>query len=585
MFPTWNCILKHREVIRFACGLAAGDQSILEFVYETLTQHCRQQADTNDIGMWLLDQCNSFPRSLSEEISELVSIDPLHNRFINYINAFDTTISIPSRFYVFNPGRVYMFNDTIDSSTMKYVVNEYDRSSNNADDLPSECAIYRMKGNDELWNTMKVIQQIRRHQEVVISHLVLSSFIGSDNDSGLDLDGLQITHARSLKFEWCTFPRNSFIHLVQQLNGCEILTHLDLRGTLGIPIEFGQALATMRSLEVLDLRRCQMETAVSSAVLEGLSKSAKLRNLEFSNNTLTGCLSKLFNGSDDHTFEFLERLSLDHTKLSRDDHTCLSVAANDGKLPKLQKLRLPYNTLTDCMADLMGPVEFSGFKSLTVLDLTKTKLNKGDIEQLNSAARVHKLTKLTYLYLSHNWLTDCMQALLKNPTRSLFESLETLWMTYASLSKIDIITLSTAMRDGILPKLRFLHLEGNCLTECMGDFLGVFDDHPFRLAELNLKSSQLAKTDLEDISFAVNSNKFPELVYLNIGLNDKSNSQNTVKGLIKTCIAKYSREPSLKDQDDEQAPMRLWFSGSRFRSKFCKRMTSLCQKCQIDLRI
>ena len=387
----------------------------MEFVYETLTQHCRQQADTKDIGKSLLDQCNSFPRSLCEEISESVSTDPLHNRLINYINAFDTTISIPSRFYVFNPGRVYMCNDAIDSSTMKYVVNEYNRSSNNADDLPSECSIYRMKGNDELWNTLKVIQQIRKHQEVVISHLVLSSFIGSENESGLDLDGLQITHARSLKFEWCAFPRNSFIHLIQQLNGCEMLTHLDLRGTLGIPVEFGQALATMRSLEVLDLRLCQMKTPVSGAVLAGLFKSCKLRILEFSNNSLKGCLSKLLNGSDNHTFEFLERLFLDHTKLSQNDLACLSVAANDGKLPKLQKLHLPCNTLRDRMADLLGPVEFSGFKSLIVLNLTKTKLNKSDMEKLNSAARVHKLSKLTNLYLSHNPLTDCVQALLRNP--------------------------------------------------------------------------------------------------------------------------------------------------------------------------
>ena len=42
---------------------------------------------------------------------------------------------------------------------------------------------------------MEVIQQIRKHQEVVISHLGLSSFIGSENESGLDLDGLEITHA------------------------------------------------------------------------------------------------------------------------------------------------------------------------------------------------------------------------------------------------------------------------------------------------------------------------------------------------------------------------------------------------------
>ena len=364
-----------------------------------------------------------------------------------------------------------------------------------------------------------------------------------------------------------------------------MLTHLDLKGTLGIPVEFGQALATMRSLEVLDLRLCQMKTPVSGAVLAGLSKSCKLRILEFSNNSLKGCLSKLLNGSDNHTFEFLERLFLDHTKLSQDDLACLSVAANDGKLPKLQKLHLPYNTLRDRMADLMGPVEFSGFKSLTVLDLTKTKLNKSDMEKLNSAARVHKLSKLTNLYLSHNPLTDCVQALLKNPTQSMFESLETLWMTDASLIKIDVMALSRSIRDGILPKLRVLHLEGNCLTECMGDFLGDLDDYQFRLVELNLRNSQLTITDLKNINFAVNSNMFPELTYLNIGLHDESNSQNAVERLIKICMAKYSREPSLKDQDHEEAPMRLWFSGTTFHSSFCTRMKSLCQKCQIDLRI
>ena len=79
MFPDWHTILKHREVIRFACGLTTESQSVLEFVYDNVQKKLMESENIDDGLAGFLD-------SLWQEVPDKNISDPLHNRFINLIS-------------------------------------------------------------------------------------------------------------------------------------------------------------------------------------------------------------------------------------------------------------------------------------------------------------------------------------------------------------------------------------------------------------------------------------------------------------------------------------------------------------------
>ena len=72
--------MKNQEVIKYACALTGNKGGLLEYVYTLLTEYILKQTD---ISKHMFDSEAHFLKSLMKEAS--LSIDPLHNKYINYI--------------------------------------------------------------------------------------------------------------------------------------------------------------------------------------------------------------------------------------------------------------------------------------------------------------------------------------------------------------------------------------------------------------------------------------------------------------------------------------------------------------------
>ena len=117
MFTSWNDIVKYREVFRFALGLSKSKETIMDFIYTNLIQYVTEQSE---LRKYLLDNEASLLTDMFAEISDNLTFDPIHNKYINYttetVSLYDQyvnpttphqTIHIPSRLYVVGPGIDY----------------------------------------------------------------------------------------------------------------------------------------------------------------------------------------------------------------------------------------------------------------------------------------------------------------------------------------------------------------------------------------------------------------------------------------------------------------------------------------------
>ncbi len=116
-----------------------------------------------------------------------------------------------------------------------------------------------------------------------------------------------------------------------------------------------------------------------------------------------GDLNKLFYAQEHPGFTGLETLGL--CNCGEEDAICFSDFAKTGRLPHLKRLDFSKNTLTGCLRHLFGGPDHPGFPSLEKLYLSETHLNREDVESLIEAVRAGKLPKLNKLSLSHNDLS------------------------------------------------------------------------------------------------------------------------------------------------------------------------------------
>ena len=93
--------MKHQEVLKFAYGLAGDAGTILEFIYQELIKYLVECVQLPD---HLLERETEFLGSVLKEAPHQVNIDPLHNKYVNYVTASDARVFIPSQVYIFGPG-------------------------------------------------------------------------------------------------------------------------------------------------------------------------------------------------------------------------------------------------------------------------------------------------------------------------------------------------------------------------------------------------------------------------------------------------------------------------------------------------
>ena len=139
------------------------------------------------------------------------------------------------------------------------------------------------------------------------------------------------------------------------------------------------------------------------------NKLPKLRNLDLSENTLTICLSRLLPNPHPGLHE-LEMLDLHNTKLNKDDLQHFSHITQSNKLPKLRNLNLSENTLTGYLSSLL-PDPHPGIPKLQLLRLTYTAVNKDDLQHLKHLVQYGKLPNLSDLNLERNELFQMKEEL------------------------------------------------------------------------------------------------------------------------------------------------------------------------------
>ena len=84
----------------------------------------------------------------------------------------------------------------------------------------------------------------------------------------------------------------------------------------------------------------------------------------------------------------------------------LALAVKQGKLPRLEKLILESNKLSDHYNDLLGGTEHPGFQSLKELYLRDTNPSKADMAHLTKAVKDGKFDKLKCLDVRSNSLGE-----------------------------------------------------------------------------------------------------------------------------------------------------------------------------------
>ena len=263
-------------------------------------------------------------------------------------------------------------------------------------------------------------------------------------------------------------------------------------------------------------------------------KLPKLRILDLSQNTLTGCLSTF--APDPHPgLPELQWLHLKSTSLNKDDlQHLLSIA---HKFPKLCELDLSSYALTGCLSSFLQDPH-PGLPELYKLELNCTALNKEDLLHLFSIIQLNKLPKLHVLDLSHNTLTGCLSSFLTDPHPGLPE-LKYLDLESTDLNKDDLQHLLSITYK--LPKLHKLDLSGYTLTGCLSSFL--LDPHQVlpSLEGLYLRTTELKTADLQHLTHLIQTHKLPGLKYLDLHGNRFSEMETDVKDLIEACVNHHQR--------------------------------------------
>ena len=384
--------------------------------------------------------------------------------------------------------------------------------------------------------------------------------------------------AKMLRLLKCKLDSHDFLHLAEQLHGCEEMEKLHFTDTsvctsddLPVDGELGRALSTLSSLKNVVMKDCQLRNPMSEALLSGLGKCQNLVSLDLRNNTLTNCLERLFAGNDTG-LPLLEQLYLEKTDLSEEDFININKAFLEGKLPKLKYLGLQENYLQGSMKILLGRSDGPMFPSLKGLWIQNTALSRGDIQAIVECSRAGQLPMLQHLNLSHNTLKDSMGILFDDNRCPAFPALTDLTLEYTDLSAADITRLSQAAVNGKLEKFEVLNLNGNKLVYCL---MALFGDttHPGfpSLEQLHLDNSTLNKVDVSSLSQAITSDKLPKLKLLTLKFNNLCSSERETEELIKNCVFQYKHR------------LHLELNENNLSEDFCTEMKSFCQDSNILL--
>ena len=473
-FDSMDAMKRYQEVLLFVYNLVSNPEPLITHVCET----------------WIAGRRKSSGRSLIEsmfrEAGLQVSQNLIHSQLINYYDHSKTIDTTP----VHIPCKHYVFIELQENLSCTF----YHKDK----EIP-ECNI-RIANPVDAQNVLRVCQQISKNQQ--IKQLSIDRLNCLNDLPEPEVFNLS-QETQSVKLTSCTLPLKTLNHLMLQINKCSSIREIILGGTFmtgclsslvpdphpGLP-----------QLEKLNLWHTRLNKDDLQHLLGVAHKLPKLKELDLSEYTLTGCLS-CFLPESHPGLPQMDKLNLWHTRLNEDDLQRLLGVAH--KLPKLKELDLSEYTLTGCLSNFL-PDPHPGLPELEKLNLWHTRLNKDDLQHLLGVA--HKLPKLKELDLSEYTLTGCLSNFLPNPHPGL-PQLEKLNLWHTRLNKDDLQHLLGVAHK--LPKLKELHLLEYTLTGCLSNFLP--DPHPGlpQLQKLSLDGTGLNKDDVQHLLSV--AHKLPKL--------------------------------------------------------------------------
>ena len=427
-FPSWEAIRKHEEVVKFICGLMADPRLLVDHVHtafnEDVLEEMRASNEIPDIDTSLLE-------SLYQASAVPLPDSALHNQHVNYYDHYrDDLKKIPrDTTPVFTPSKLYVFDWMEEDVTLEHRTPEpgvtgcTDPGQSEPNSFNNqECAIWINEPYESLTERLlSLCRTISASQPVTDFHLQLNY----DNRYDLTEANVPIMskEAMSLVLENVDVSSSGWNYLLQH----ESLQALHLESTHlhdgAVPLIFNH-----RNLKVLSLWKACMSHEMCKYACHHLGDLVHLEHIDLSYNNLSRVSSiRLSNTTSPVT------LKLGWTYMSPE---LLKSICQLPSVVKLKELDLSRNTLTGCLHHLLSEAR-QGLQSLEELNLGWSKLNKNDIWSLTHAMQRQVLPRLKELDLQSNIL-DTMQRETEELIRTCVTRHQrelTLWLKFNDLSK------------------------------------------------------------------------------------------------------------------------------------------------------
>ncbi len=250
------------------------------------------------------------------------------------------------------------------------------------------------------------------------------------------------------------------------------------------------------------------------AVQHGQGKT--MQKIDLSGWILTRKLKKVFTIG----WPYLQILVLNDTHLDKTDIKALRHAAEQNKLPSIQKLDLSQNNLRGSISDLFGKTKQPIWPQLKQVRLKNCEMDSSDLVALAEADCGSFLPSLKHLDFG-NKISSVQQMVkscfLEIPDMSFLRRLQ---MTLES-SHIFIMAIEVSKRR--IPGIRKLHLSDLSLSDHL---LTLFSVEWPVLQELRLQNTNLTEADMHVMGEAGAAKRFPALTVLDMSANTLTNQMN-----------------------------------------------------------
>ena len=332
----------------------------------------------------------SLLESLYQESAVPLPCSALHNQHINYYDHDDDEPRDTTP--MFTPSKLYMFEHMMEDVTLGHKTPETgvtgctDPGQSEPNSFNNqECAIWIYRPDKSLTERLlSLCRTISESQPVTDFYLYLHGDRCELTEANVPIMSKE---AKSLVLTGVNVSSSGWNYLLQH----ESLQALSLEWTRlpdgAVPLIFNH-----RNLKVLSLWGADMSHEMCEYVCHHLGDLVHLDHITLSYNNLSRVSSiRLSNTTSPVT------LKLCYTHISPE---LLKSICQLTSVMKLKELDLSDNTLTGCLHHLLS--ESHGLQSLEQLNLGWSKLNKNDIEALTRAVQKHVLPGLKELDLRSN---------------------------------------------------------------------------------------------------------------------------------------------------------------------------------------